>query len=89
MLEITYLNSILYKKCLHAKPLPIRFNKIDGIIKIYNEIRYLKLSNSYYLYNEVCYMIFNAIFDGMNYHINKKSGITDNINHKNYQKNQN
>ena len=39
--------NILYKKIMHAKPLRIGFNKVDGIIKIYNETRYLELSNSY------------------------------------------
>ena len=40
------------------------FDKADGIIKIYDGIRYLKLSNSY---NEVYYRInsriHNALFD--------------------------
>ena len=81
--------TISYKKCMDAKPLRIRFNKVGEIIKIYNGIRYLKLSNSYSLYNEVYYRILNAIFDRMSYLINKKNGITDSINHKNYQKNQN
>ena len=30
--------NILYKKYLDAKPLRIRFNKADGIIKIYDEL---------------------------------------------------
>ena len=37
---------------MDAKPLRIRFNKIDGTTKIYNGIRYLKLS---YSYNKVYY----------------------------------
>ena len=64
-----------------AKPLRIRFNKVDRIIKIYNGIRYLELSNSYNLYKEVCYTIYNAIFDWINYLISQKSGITDSVNH--------
>ena len=32
---------------MDAKPFCIRFNKLDGVIKIYNRIRYLDLSNSY------------------------------------------
>ena len=32
---------ILHTKITDAKPLPIRFNKGDGIIKTYNGIRYL------------------------------------------------
>ena len=38
--------NILYKNFLDAKPLSIRFDKADGIIKIYDGIRYLELSNS-------------------------------------------
>ena len=62
---------------MDAKPLAIRFNKIDGIIKVYNGIRYLELSNSY---NEVYYRIYNEIFDKINYLISEKRGITDSIN---------
>ena len=32
---------------MDAKPFCIRFNKLDGVIKICNRIRYLDLSNSY------------------------------------------
>ena len=32
---------------MDAKPFRTRFDKVDGIIKIYERIRYLKLSNSY------------------------------------------
>ena len=39
---------------MDAKPLRIRFNKVDGIINIYDGIRYLELPNSY---NEVYYKI--------------------------------
>ena len=41
------LYNISYKKCMDAKPLHIRFNKADGIIKIYSGFRYLELSNLY------------------------------------------
>ena len=34
--------NILYKKLMDAKPLRIRFTKVDGIIKIYNGIKYLE-----------------------------------------------
>ena len=65
--------NILYKKFMDTKPLRIRFNKVDGIIKIYDGIRYLELSNSY---NEVFYKIdcrnYNAIFDRINYLISEK-----------------
>ena len=57
---------------MDAKPLCIRFNKVNGIIKIYDGIRYLELSNSY---NEVSYRInyriYNAIFDRINYLISE------------------
>ena len=66
---------------MDAKPLRIRFNKVDRIINIYNGIRYLELSNSYNLYKEVYYTIYNAIFDWINYLISQKSGITDSFNH--------
>ena len=59
---------------MDAKPLCIRFNKVDGIIKIYNGTRYLELSNSYNSYNEVYYKIYNGIFDRINYLMSKKSG---------------
>ena len=35
-----------------AKPLCIRFNKVDGFIKIFDGIRYLVLCN-YERYNEI------------------------------------
>ena len=47
---------------MDAKPFRIRFNKVDGIIKIYNGIRYLKLPNSY---NEVYCRIYNEILIGL------------------------
>ena len=53
---------------MDPKPLHIRFDKVERIIKIYDGIRYLKLSNSY---NEIYYKIntriYNAIFDRINY----------------------
>ena len=66
--------NILYKKFMDEKPLRIRFDKVDGIIKIYDGIRYLELSNPC---NEVYYRInsriHNAIFDSNNYLINEKN----------------
>ena len=74
--------NILYKKFMDPKPLHIRFNKVDGIIKIYDGVRYLELSNSY---NEFFYKFdsrkYNAIFDRITYLISEVSGITDCINH--------
>ena len=54
--------SILYKKFMDAKPLRIRFDKIDGIIKIQNGTRYLDLDNSYGINSR----IYNAFFDKIN-----------------------
>ena len=49
---------------MDAKPLRIRLDKVNGLIKIYNGIGYLELSDSY---NAVFYginsRIYNAIFD--------------------------
>ena len=66
--------NILYKKILEAKPLRIRFAKVDRLIKIYNGIRYLEVSNSC----DINYRIYNAIFDRI---ISEKSGIADSIDH--------
>ena len=54
-----------------TKPLRIRFNKIDGFIKIYVEIRYLILYD---------YKRYNAIYDRIKYLISEKSGIIDSNN---------
>ena len=74
--------NILYKTFMDPKSLCIRFDNVDGIIKIYGGIRYLELSNSH---NEVYYgidsRIYNAIFDRINYLICKKLIINDSINH--------
>ena len=53
------------------KPLRSWFDKKDGFNKIDNGIRYLVLDHSR----------FDKICDSINYFINEKSGITDNINH--------
>ena len=37
---------ISYKTLIDSKPLRIRFNKIDGFIRIYDRTRYLKLFSS-------------------------------------------
>ena len=52
--------NILYKKIMDAKPLRIRFDKVDEIIKICDGIRYLELSNSYNeVYNRINSKIYN------------------------------
>ena len=53
--------NILYQKFMDGKPLRIRFTKADGIINIYDGIKYLELSNSYI-----------ATFDRINYLISEK-----------------
>ena len=68
---------LLYKKFIDAKPFPIKFNKVDGLIKIYNGIRYLELSNSY----DTNYRVYNKIFDEINYLITEKSDDKYSINH--------
>ena len=54
-----------------AKPLRIRFNKIDGFIKICVGIRYLVLYH---------YERYNANYERIRNLISGKSGITDSIN---------
>ena len=69
--------NILYKKIMDAKALPIRLDKVNGLIKIYNEIIYLELSNSY----DIDYRIYNAIFDRINYLISDNVDDKHSINH--------
>ena len=61
-----------HKTFMGAKPLHIRFEKVDGFIKIYNETRYLVLFGP---------ERHNAIYDRIRYLISDKSGITYCINH--------
>ena len=63
---------ISYKTSAGAKPLRIRFNKIDGFIKVHDKIRYLVLFD---------YSYCDKICDRVKYLISEKSGITDSINH--------
>ena len=51
-----------------AKPLRIRFDEIDGFIKIYDGVRYVLLFRS-----EQC----DAIYIRIRYLISQKNGITD------------
>ena len=67
---------------MDAKSLRIRFDKVNGLIKIDNGIRYLALSDSYIeVYYGINSRIFNANFDRINYLLSKKGVITDSINH--------
>ena len=63
---------ISYKTSTGAKPLRIRFDKIDGFIKIHDKIRSLVLFDHSYC-DEIC--------DKMKYLKSEKSGIADSINH--------
>ena len=55
-----------------VKPLHIRYDGIDGLIKIHNGIRYLVLFDCGW---------FDKICDRIKYLISGKNGITDSINH--------
>ena len=66
---------------MDAKPLRIRFDKVEELIKICNGIRYLELFNLCDAINARINSRYNAIFDKMNHLTSKKSGITDSINH--------
>ena len=62
--------NIVYKSLVDFKPLRIRFDKIDGFIRIYDGTRYLVL-----IRNEKYHSIYNRI----KYFISVKSGITYNF----------
>ena len=62
--ENTSVSNILYKTPVSAKPLPVRFNKIDGfIISFDGEIKHLVLLD---------YKFFNKICDKIQFLIRKK-----------------
>ena len=50
---------ILCKTLICSKPSLIRFNKIDGFIRIYDETKYLTLfgSEKYAIYNRIRYLV--------------------------------
>ena len=58
---------ILYKTYMSAKPLPIRFDKIDGFIKVYDVTRYLVLFGP---------ERYDASYNKIRNLISKKGGIT-------------
>ena len=70
--ENILIHYISYKTSTGAKPLRIKFDEIDRIIKIYDGIRYLVLFDHGW---------FDKICDNIKYLISKKSGITDSIYH--------
>ena len=64
---------ISYKTPTCPKPLPIRFNKIDGfIIVLHGKIIHLMLFD---------YGLFNKICDKIKYVFSKNSGVTNSISH--------
>ena len=63
---------ISYELFMGAKPLLIRFDKIDGFIKIGDGIRYLVLRN---------YERYNVIYDRIKYLTSEKSGTINIVSH--------
>ena len=63
---------ISYKTLIGSKPLRIRFDKIDGFIRIYDGTRYLTVFGS---------EKYDAIYDRIWYLVNLKSGIAYNFYH--------
>ena len=59
--------NISYKTLIGAKPLPVRFNKIDGFIRVCDETIYLVLYGSQKL---------DSIYNRIRYFIGGKSGTT-------------
>ena len=52
--------NISYKTLINAKPMRIRFDKIDGFIRVYDGTRYLVLfgsEKSDFIYNKISYLI--------------------------------
>ena len=60
-------HDISYKNLIGSKPLQIRLDRIDGIIRIYDGTRYLKLFST---------KKYDAIYDRIRYLISLKSSIT-------------
>ena len=59
-------NDISNKNLFGSKPLPIRFNEVDGFIRVYDGTRYLTLLGS---------EIYDAIYNRIRYFISRKSDI--------------
>ena len=68
----TLIYDVSYKHFTGGKPLHIRFDKIDGFIKVYDRIRYLVIFD---------YQLYDEIHNRIRYPILEKSGITNSINH--------
>ena len=61
------IHEIWYKNLIAAKPLRLRFDKVDGFIRVYDGTRYLVLFGP---------EKYDAIFNKIKYIISQKSGIT-------------
>ena len=70
--ENVLIYDISYKILIGAKPLRIRFNEINGFIKVYDGIRHQVLFGLRW---------YDAIYNMIRYLISEKRGITDSINH--------
>ena len=70
--EVILIYDISYETFMFAKPLRIRFNKIDGFMKIYDGTRHLVLCE---------FERYNVLNDRIKYLINEKSCIINSINH--------
>ena len=68
--ENILISDISYKTLIDQKPLPIRFDKIDGFIKIYDRTRYLTLLGSEKI---------EGFYNWSRHLISLKSGITYNF----------
>ena len=65
--ENIFIHDISYRTLIGSNPLRIRFDKIDGFIRIYDATIYLTLFGS---------EKYDAIYDRIKYLISLKSGIT-------------
>ena len=66
------INNISYKTLIDSKPLRIRFDEIDGFIKIYDRTRYLTLLGS---------KMYDTISNRVRYFISLKSCTTYGFSH--------
>ena len=70
--ENILVHNISYKSLIDSKPLRIRFNKIDGFIRVYDGTKYLVLfrCEKYdFIYNRIRYLI--SVKSGITYVISK------------------
>ena len=65
--ENTLIHNISFKTLVDAKPLRIRFDKIDEFVRVYDGTRYLVLFRS---------EKYNASYNRIRYFLSHKSGIT-------------